>query len=112
MLMVRQITKLPYQSMDSVPVVDFALPRLVVKPTSNRPAMIKMIQFIVVKLISDTWQYLGLPLLKRQLLTVEYRVGVVLDPLTQVNVPAASRQCNIQGQMTVPEDEIVVVMPA
>jgi len=46
MLMIRQNAKLPYQSKDSVPVVAFALFRLAVNPTSNRPAIIRIIQFI------------------------------------------------------------------
>src|SRR5690606_33496054 len=46
MLAVRHTRKLPYHQNASMPVDAFALPRLVVKPTSNKPAITKIIQFI------------------------------------------------------------------
>ena len=45
-LIERQIKKPVIQAAEVVPDVSLALPRQVVKPTSNSPAIIKMIQFI------------------------------------------------------------------
>jgi hypothetical protein len=47
MLIVRQSKKPVYQYMVKFPVVSFALPKQVAKATSNKPAIIMMIQFIV-----------------------------------------------------------------
>ena len=47
-LIVRQIKKPPYQNIEVFPVVSFALPKQVAKPTSNKPAMINKIQFKII----------------------------------------------------------------
>ncbi len=47
-LMVRQIKNPPYQNTEVLPVVSFALPKQVAKPTSNKPAMISKIQFKII----------------------------------------------------------------
>lgn len=44
--MVRLTKKPIIQSIEAVPVVSFALPKQVVKPTSNNPAIISISQFI------------------------------------------------------------------
>lgn len=45
--MERHIKKPPIQNPEVVPEVSLALPRQVAKPTSNNPAMISKIQFIM-----------------------------------------------------------------
>lgn len=47
-----RLTKKPvHHHADSVPLVALALPRQAAKPTSKKPAMIKMIQFIKQKVM-------------------------------------------------------------
>ena len=43
----RQIKKPTIQAVDVIPLVSFALPKQVAKPTSKKPAIISSIQFIV-----------------------------------------------------------------
>lgn len=46
-LIVKQIKNPPYQSKEVLPEVSLAFPKQVAKPTSNKPAIISKIQFIL-----------------------------------------------------------------
>jgi len=54
MLIVRQNTKPVYQYVAIVPCVSLALPKQVANPTSNKPAMINITQFIVIAILENT----------------------------------------------------------